>query len=531
MSKLKKLAWFAFGLLMVVLVQAAAVAADQKPVPPPVDLLAGAKWQYSTDDGKSWSDKPPVVAVGEKKTILGRIIFTAKTPSTCTCLELAGLNVGKFLPAHRLNDNPLAGPLEGMLYRTIPAIPVKLLKEGPNALTARLLVHVKKPKRGEGKPVTVRFQPKLLALTPEHLKFDIEPVLGAAGPDFFTLTCRTNMPARVTVGTCRTAGRQVAMFSISKTSNGLIHRFRVRVNGRGSHEYQIGATCGGTGHSTASGRVILPPTSGKLRFVATGDSRTHPKDWAKVAAAVLKEKPALVVFVGDMVTAGRRDWLWVEEFCGPAAKLFATIPFYAVIGNHEQQAPLYYELFYTPTGAKTEDCRDVNWSQQIGDVLLIGIDGAAKFSPGSENYKWLEGLLAASKAKFIFLFNHYPAWSSSGHGRLKKDGTPAERTSQVAQKHIVPLLIKYKATAYINGHCHSYERSEHPSGLTLMTSGGAGAPLRSKAKAAALQNPYSKVFASRHHYCLFEVSGDTCTMKVVTPAGEILDTRRWQARK
>jgi hypothetical protein len=166
MSKLKRLAWFAFGLVAILLVQAAAVAAGQKPVPPAADLLAGAKWQYSTDDGKNWGDAPPVVAVGEKKTVLGKTTSTTKALSACIYLELAGLNVGKFLPAYRLNDNPLAGPLTGMLYRTIPAIPTKLLKKGPNALTARLLVHNRKPRRGAGKPVTVRFKPKLLALTP-----------------------------------------------------------------------------------------------------------------------------------------------------------------------------------------------------------------------------------------------------------------------------------------------------------------------------------------------------------------------------
>ena len=62
----------------------------------------------------------------------------------------------------------------------------------------------------------------------------------------------------------------------------------------------------------------LPAVGKPLRFVAMGDCRTHPKDWALVANAVLKANPALVVFSGDMVTDGREDRQWDEEFFGPS---------------------------------------------------------------------------------------------------------------------------------------------------------------------------------------------------------------------
>jgi len=94
----------------------------------------------------------------------------------------------------------------------------------------------------------------------------------------------------------------------------------------------------------------------------------------------------------------------------------------------------------------------------------------------------------------------------------------------------MPLLKKYNATAMFAGHDHCYERSEPEEGVTMIISGGAGAPTYGKSKDAEKQNPYSKVFARQRHYCLLTVDGDVCTMKVFRPNGTMIDTRSWTAR-
>ena len=267
------------------------------------------------------------------------------------------------------------------------------------------------------------------------------------------------------------------------------------------------------------------PAGGQFSFAVLGDSRTHPKDWAKVAAAVVAAKPAFSVFVGDMVAAGKMDNQWDKQYFSPAKDFFATIHYYAVIGNHEQNCPLFTQIFPTPGG------KSMNWSQEIGSVLLIGIDGSMDWASGSNLTEWLEDILAKSKAKFIFLASHYPAWTSGSHGRLSKDGHPREKSVRLAQDVLMPLLKKYNATAMFAGHDHFYERSEPEEGVSMIVTGGAGAPLRNKVKNPEKQNPYSKVFAKKHHYCLFTVDGDVCTMNVLTPEGNVLDTRAWTARK
>jgi hypothetical protein len=82
----------------------------------------------------------------------------------------------------------------------------------------------------------------------------------------------------------------------------------------------------------------------------------------------------------------------------------------------------------------------------------------------------------------------------------------------------------------ISGHDHLYERSEPPAdkGVTCIVSGGSGAPLYQKSRHA--NNPYSKVLVSTLHYCVFDVSGDACEMKVYGLDGKLLDEKTFPAR-
>jgi len=500
------------------------------PAAPPVDLLRGAIWQYSTD-GKTFSDQPPVVQPGKRLSFIAKLNFDVGDTAGVVCLEFAHELPASCRCRIVLNGQMLKGPMKRMSYHTIPAIDPGVLKSGTNSLAVRGMI----TSSAGAKPLTLAVGASLKALRPEHLAIQTGPILGAFGEDFFTITCRTNMPATVSVRCARGSLKNAKEWTVVAPRVGgrshrnapkLVHRIKAKVDGPGLYEYEVVASRGETGRSTAKGRANLPDPAGALRLVVMGDSRTNPDSWAKVAKAVLKQDPDLIVFGGDMVVNGRYDWQWDDEYFGPARELFARIPTYAVIGNHEGRAPLYYEVFWTPS----EDGRSPNWSQQIGQVLLIGIDGAQDWSAGGKNVEWLDRTLAGAKAKFIFLVSHYPAWTSSIHGTLDEQGNPREKPVRQGREVVLPLLAKYKATAMFAGHDHIYERSEPPGGVTHIISGGAGAPLRKKSDDAARQNPYSKVFASKLHYCLLEVAADACTMKAITPEGEIIDRRTWPGR-
>ena len=488
----------------------------------PVDLLDGGAWQYSVDEGETFSETPPVIQAGEQAAIVARIEFDVADTDEIAELKLVAELSPWLGTALALNDVEFTRPVPEMGYRAFTGIDAALLRSGRNVLSVSYGVI---NGHEEPKPLPAP-QIALTPLTDEDLAFQTGPVLGYFDETFFTVTCRTTIAAQALLRmrpTDRSAGGPEIVLPVPR---GLMHRFKAQRHE--GYEYRLEATSGETVRVTDWQPIPswADTTDGTLRFVVAGDGRTHPDRWRRVASAIADEDPQFLVYVGDMVTAGRNDWEWDTELFGPASQLMATTPYYPVIGNHEQEAPVMRELFYTAA----PDGRDWNWTQQIGEVLLIGIVGHWPFWEDTDNYAWLETTLAESDAKFIFLYSHYPAWSSRRDGRVGEDGEPYDKVTFQGQTVLMPLLAKYNATAMIAGHDHFYERSEPPIGVTQVVAGGAGAPLYGKSEDADEINPYSQAFALELHYCLFEVVGDTCTMKTITPDGRVIDTRTWSAR-
>jgi len=480
------------------------------------DLMAGAKWEYSTDDGATWGAAPPVVPGGKVAAILARTSFDLPDVSGYAALELAQNVPPEQRVAFDLNGQPLPVPLKGMVYKTVPAIPPAAFRKGKNELAARIGFD-NRPKKEDDPlpdPATVALEVRLAGLQPSDLRMHTGPILGAVTETSFSVTCRTNLPVPVALA-AEGAGKTVRLTS----EPGLFHRFRVEgLDPKTKWTYRLDGK---------AWPAKLAPAAGKpLRMVFMGDCRSRPRDWAAVAAAALKADPDLVVFNGDMTACGRYDWLWDDEFHAPAAELLATVPFYPVMGNHEENAPVYPLLFHTPGG----DGKAKNWVQQVGPVLLITYDTAWSRNRDVDFPKWFERNVDTSKAKFIFFFTHYPAWSSGRSTTIDpKTRLPEHSGSRFARQVVLPLLAECRATALFASHEHLYERSDLPGGLSHIISGRAGAPAGRRNEKED-NNPYSKVFTTDLHYCLLEVSGDACAFRAVTPEGKTIDSLTWAAR-
>ncbi|MCY2925471.1 MAG: metallophosphoesterase [Planctomycetota bacterium] len=431
-----------------------------------IDALAGATW--SDADGAARAE----FTVADPDAVIGGLFTPGKVTGDVT-----------------LNGKAIEPPLAGVTYSAIPFDAPKLLVKGVNKLAIA---------GAKGRPAV-----RLELYAPGMLDVQTGPVLGAIGADFFTVACRTNAPATVAVSAVPVAGPEIS----AQSQRGYYHRFRVSLPG-GTKQFQYTMTlqAGGAEKKLGPHKVKIPGATGTFRFAACGDNRSHPESWSKVVAGILKARPELLVATGDLASSGKIDELWDKEFFGPARDLFATVPLYAVLGNHDAASPVFFEMIHGPDG----EGRDKNWSQTLGDVLLIGIDG-------QNAGEFVESALKGSKAKFAFLATHYPAYSSGPHG--DNDGS---------KNVLMPILAKYKATAMLAGHDHSYERSEPPAGkgVTCIVTGGGGAPIYGKTN----RNAYSKVFAATLHFCLFEIQGDTCQMKAIDTTGAVLDEKAFRVR-
>ena len=485
----------------------------------PGDLLAG-KWQFSTDGGASFSDKLSELPPGA--TVLARTEFLIDDPGRYAALELThGLDSEQSC-TFALNGSKIEGPpeLKTFAFKTIPGINPALLVRGTNVLTAEGYVNRQPAPSGEN-PLGI----SLVGLQSKDLKIVAGPVLGARGNDYLTVSCRTNVPCRVTVRINGSfPGGQVATRpdmptttwrEITKSSPlGLFHQFYVDgVVGMQIGTEQVTAqTEDGLGRADMGPFTIsaLATPGGTLRFAAVGDARANPADWTLLAATILKARPQFVVHAGELVRKGRQEWRWGGELFAPAAYLFASVPSFIAPGNRDEDASMTALMFASPIGG--EDWS--RWQEVIGPVHLIGIDMRADWSAGGVNAQRLQQVLANSKAKFLFAVSRYSPWSS---------------VRSTGQDVILPLLARYKATAMICGQEHVYERSEPPGGVTVIVTGG-GPPTTQPTQQPPTRAPYSQVTATKLHYCLFTIVGEACTIQTLTPSGDVLDARTWPAR-
>ncbi|MCX6866026.1 MAG: metallophosphoesterase [Verrucomicrobia bacterium] len=419
------------------------------------------------------------------------------------------------IAAWTLNGQALVGPPKDMFYPELEGVPTAALKVGKNRLEAGFSVNVY-PRDGKLSPINsgdIR-----LDLRPGDVrKFDIRtgPVLGAAGTDYFTLGCRTRMPAVVTL---HCDGRTW------KSKPGVIHKLRADGLREGrEYEYKLVAELAGGGATASSGpwKVKTLPGKGPVTFVALGDARNNPKIWGRISGQAMKFEPAFVIHTGDIIGNGNDYEAWDREFAEPAAKFLATIPCFYTFGNHENNVSMLYQFFGFPEEGKG------NYTQIVGPVQLFAMNRFENWGKNSGNLVNMEKQLAASKSPFIIAFTHPPAWSSGSHGNdpLGKD------------THF-PIFDKYGVTALIAGHDHCYERSE-PGGTTMLIAGGGGAHLYNSERAK--DNPHSQIFRSEYNFLVFKADDRKCELKAYTYGGlntpdnqrklELVDTRIWDARK
>lgn len=489
----------------------------------PADLLEGGSWQYSIDGGETFSDAPPALTESDQVAeLISRITFDVASTDGIAELHLHANALCYSRMTMALNGVPIRRPYEELGYLVVPGTSPDALKVGRNELT---FVETFK-KYGDEVEVLPPATARLVPMTAEDLAFQTGPVLGAFDASQFSVTCRTNMIAEV-VCRARPTGGGEEMILISQS--GLMHEFAVvRGEDIDAYEYRLEARLGEVTRTTD----WLPAprwadvTDGALRFAVASDVQTVSEVWPTLAAAIARDEPDFLVFPGDMVNNGRNDADWDAQFLGPARELFSAVPLYPVQGNHEVASPILNDLFYTaaPNG------RGLTWAQQIGGVQLIAVDGGERYYVDTDNRAWLEKVLAESTAKFIFLFSHYPGWSSSFRVTLDEHGKPDDGVTHQAQTIFMDLLAEYGGTAFVAGHQHYYERSELPTGVTAIVCGGGGGHLDGRPDYWRSNNPHSQAFAAQHHYLRFDVDGETCTMTVIAMNGDVIDTRTWQAR-
>ncbi len=289
--------------LILIFTVAASEAAFARVETEPADFLAGAKRHVSRVENEVvsvWQKAFVLKEVG-KHPVAFRAKFQIEDPIHFTWLAL---EKSLYLENLTLNGEALPIPIEGMSYKTIPAIPASMLKKGSNELRGTWVQRIKTQKNEKTSKVSIISKKirsadvdvRLYGVELSALAFQTGPILGYAGENMFTVSCRVNLPAEVVL---EVNNRQY----ISKPA--LLHSFKVEgLTADTQYEYSLKTRFSSKDDFIASvGPYSMRTLAGGEKFVFTilGDSRSYPKDWERVAAAVTTKKPAFCGFVGDMV--------------------------------------------------------------------------------------------------------------------------------------------------------------------------------------------------------------------------------------
>ncbi len=249
------------------------------------------------------------------------------------------------------------------------------------------------------------------------------------------------------------------------------------------------------------------PCSGPVTFVVYGDTRDElprisQEERHRPVADVIAAEPgvSLVVHTGDLVNNGENmsDW---DRFFATGAVMFANVTLVPVMGNHERNSDLYFEIFRTSP----------NYTVEAGNILIVVLD--------SNDWAWND--LPAQSAwmnesfsrdvpwKFVVL--HHPIYSSEekhpgGFQNLRREWEPVFRACGVI--------------AVFQSHVHVYER-DVAHGITYITEARGGAPFYTLAEQKIPEYRVSSENTLGYTVVRTENNSDFVHMRVmaVSPAG------------
>ena len=268
-------------------------------------------------------------------------------------------------------------------------------------------------------------------------------------------------------------------------------------------------------YSAATAGVVTPlkhfhtfgPFAPRMRFVAYGDTRNHPKTHLALASQFERYSPDFILHMGDLVSEGKRYDVWGTEFFQPLAKVIDEVPILPAIGNHEEDGTNYLRYLHLP-GRERYDSYD------MGPVHVLALDYHYEKS-NDEQFTFAQQDLMSSQAPWKVVMLHYPVFNIGGHG------------TTWGLTNYLPLFHEAKVDLVIGGHSHLYERfrpvaaASGPDSwpITYITTGGGGAPL-----AVDHPHPALAAHAATNHFVLIDATRTSLKGYAITTRNRVFDS-------
>jgi calcineurin-like phosphoesterase family protein len=275
----------------------------------------------------------------------------------------------------------------------------------------------------------------------------------------------------------------------------------------------------GKGTFTTFPKEIQP-----FRFVVLGDTRSNHEVHANAVRQVIAKKPLFAINTGDLVSDGLNIDHW-RTFFEINSDLMRTIPYFPVLGNHENNSPYYYQFFSLPQNEQY-------YMFVVGDALFLVLDvegydydtpqymsqedKVAWWSSQNLDYMeqqkaWVERLLTLhDSAGYIFVFFHEPLISVKG-SRVTGANFRRAFWDGIFERHRVNVVF--------TGHDHHYHHAQVSESTHFITTAGGGAGLYDPDTPA----PETKVIDKSHHFCTVEVGESEAKVTAIKLEGGIIE--------
>ncbi len=375
--------------------------------------------------------------------------------------------------------------------------------------------------------------------TNQPLKFLVKPYLHYATQDSIRVACELNQPGKVTVRYGETADYTQQV--VAASDDQLMHTaILTELKPETAYYYQVHVVDSGGGQTLSSEALSFQTASQPstpYAFAVISDTQGNPKVNGKLGEMAWALRPNFLIIPGDLVDNGKVKSQWLNEFFASLNPLISRVPFYPVLGNHEQNADHYYRYMSLPAP-------EYYYSFRYGNAVFYMLDSNKNVDEGSEQYKWLAKQLqeldrqgTASGVVWRFVCFHHPSYSSdeNDYGDLWKGKST---WGDLRIRPLTKLFDAHQVDVVWNGHIHSYERTwpifdgqvqssqgQSKPGTTYMITGGGGGPLE---QAGPIRPPFQNNVRHGHHFVFVAINGNTLELKSFDLEGRLFDTVRWQ---
>ncbi|MEZ5940046.1 MAG: LamG-like jellyroll fold domain-containing protein [Planctomycetaceae bacterium] len=356
----------------------------------------------------------------------------------------------------------------------------------------------------------------------EPLQFVIRPYLQFGTQTSMTVMWRTNYPATTVLhyGENDECNQTIEVEGLSTLHEITIPNLQPQTQYFYRTESRAAAEEKSLTENVGTFQTVVKPET-PFAFAVMSDTQGNPTVSGRLAEFAWGQRPSFLLHTGDLVETGPNDAHWTEHFFPSMNPLIRHVPFYPVLGNHEQNARNYFDYVSLPKP-------EYYYTFEFGNTQFFMVDSNRNVDPDSEQYRWLDEELAKSKAAWKICCHHHPPYSSdeNDYGNLWKTNKGTRGDLRVRQ--LVTLYEKHQVDIVWNGHIHSYERTwpvrenkaVEQDGPIYMITGGGGGHLET---AGPVRPYFQNTVRYGHHYVMVRINGQTMELQAYDIDNRLFD--------